>query len=497
MKPASLCLEQDDVAPVNADAVGATVSPSLGQAQACAPTMAPTPASWVPVLVISAGSILASLDLFVVNLAFSSIGKSFSGTSMGVLGWIVSGYAVTFAAFLVPAGQLADQYGRRRVFGIGLLVFSLASALCGLAPDAGALIVGRAVQGLGAALMVPTSLGLLLHAYPSRLHSRMLGIWVASGSLAASLGPVFGGLLVAADWRRIFYINLPVSVLALSFLRYVPETQARPGRLPDLAGSLALLAAIATLIMAITFLGDPTQSVKHGLSLLLAAIGLTGVFIWRCQRASVPALDLSVFRSWVFSVATIGMLAFYIGFAMLLLGCMLFVLKVWHWSAIHAGLGFAVGPATAAITSVSVGQWRVPPRRLALMGGVLFAAAGIWWWWRLGDTAQYVWDYLPGLILSGMAAGSAQTGLLAGGTSALSAERYATGAGVLNTARQIGAGVGASIFVAVVGLGTSANAYKANWLALMVFGAITALAALYLPRATANMAASVTGVGEG
>ena len=176
---------------------------------------------WLVTLIVCSGVFMSSLDLFIVNIAFPSIAKDYSGSSLSALSWIVSGYSIVFAALLVPAGRWADAFGRKRAFLLGLAVFVLASAACAAAPSVPALIAARLIQAAGGALMLPTSLGLILPEFePSERHSA-IGVWAATGGIAAAAGPPLGGLLVQADWRLVFLVNVPVGLFALVAARSV------------------------------------------------------------------------------------------------------------------------------------------------------------------------------------------------------------------------------------------------------------------------------------
>ena len=165
--------------------------------------------------VIAVGAFMAQLDLFIVNIAFPAIHESFPGSSTASLSWVLNAYAIVFAACLVPAGRLADLLGRRRTFQLGLVVFAIASAACAAAPTLGILVAARAGQAVGAALLIPTSLGLLLHAYPPARRVGAVGAWVAVGAVAAAGGPGLGGLLVEISWKLIFLVNIPLAIGAL------------------------------------------------------------------------------------------------------------------------------------------------------------------------------------------------------------------------------------------------------------------------------------------
>src|SRR6516225_8580909 len=203
--------------------------------------------------VLALAVFMSSLDLFIVNLAFPYIGREYRGTSLGSLSWVLNAYTIVFAAVLVPAGRWADRVGRRRIFVAGLIGFSAGSALCGLSPGVPELIAARIIQAAGAGLMVPASLSLLLASVPPPGRAKAIGTWSAFGALGAALGPVIGGGLVQLSWRWVFWINIPVGVLAvLLATRVVPESRDEHTRgKPDLAGATLLAAAVGLVAFAL------------------------------------------------------------------------------------------------------------------------------------------------------------------------------------------------------------------------------------------------------
>ncbi|QXI26296.1 MFS transporter [Pseudomonas vanderleydeniana] len=434
---------------------------------------------WVMVAV-GAGSILSSLDLFVVNLAFSTIRDSFGGASNLAMAWVLSAYSISFAAFLVPCGTLADIYGRKRIFKAGIAAFAIASLACAVAPDILSLIIARGCKGIAAAMIIPTSLGLLLASYPKESHKKMVGIWAATGSVAAALGPTLGGALVDINWRLIFIINIPIAFIALWFSRYLVESAKKKSALPDIIGTLFLIIGIACLVAGISY--APTWGFKSPsflLTLCVTTLSL-GIFVRRCFNVDSPALDLSVFRSPNFTVATIGMACFYMGFAIMLLGTTLFMTQIWKFNPMIAGAAVGVGPGTAVIASLLTGKIKLSATYFTFISGFLFLGAGIWWLYTLGDNSEYVTSLLPGLILTGIAAGIGQTGFIVGGTAELKPQNYAAGTGIINTSRQIGAAMGVAVFVSVSGTAVSAGQYTTAWLLMALFGLLASLSALSL-----------------
>src|SRR4051794_13033091 len=202
--------------------------------------------------IVSVGVFVASLDLFIVNIAFPDLQRDFGGTRLATLSWVLNAYAIVFAALLVPAGRWADRLGRKRAFLGGLALFTLASAACAAAPTVGVLVAARAVQAAGAALLMPASLGLLLPEFPAEKRGVALGLWAAVGGTAAALGPVVGGLLVELSWRWVFLVNLPVGIVAIvAGARVLTEVREEGGARPDTAGAVLLTGAVGALIAAI------------------------------------------------------------------------------------------------------------------------------------------------------------------------------------------------------------------------------------------------------
>lgn len=433
-------------------------------------------------LSIGFGSILSSLDLFVVNLAFPSISRSYPGQPEAALSLILTIFSVCFASTLILSGRFADRYGRRTIFSLGLALFGLSSLLCGVAPMLWILIAARAIQGVAAAMLIPTSLGLLLGAYPQEKHKQVIGLWAATGSVAAAAGPVLGGFLVQADWHLIFFINVPVVIGALICTRYLKESAAHAGPAPDITGSVLLTSGIALLTGTIAYASEWNIHKAGIVSGGVGAVVILTVFVYHCLKSSRPLLDLSLFHSRAFTTATIGMGCFYMSFAVMLLGGTMFLTQAWNLTAAQAGLSFAAGPGTAVIASLFIGKVKASPQSLAVAGSVLYLLSGLWWFFTLTNHTDDAWllYYLPGLIMTGLGAGIAQTGFMAGAVSGLPANMYSTGTGLINTSRQIGAAIGVALFVALSGKADTPESFSTAWLQMSLCGLIAALAANYL-----------------
>jgi EmrB/QacA subfamily drug resistance transporter len=407
---------------------------------------------WKVLIVVSLAVFMSSLDLFIVNIALPAIRAGFPGASVSGLSWVLNAYSIVFAALLVPAGALADRYGRRRGFIAGLVVFALGSLLCGLAPSAGTLVGARVIQAVGAAFLIPTSLALLLPEFEPRRRPTAIGIWAAVGGVAAAAGPPLGGLLVTANWRLVFLVNLPVALGCLILtVRIVRESRDAGAAIPDLGGAGLLTAAIGAL--ALGLVQAPTWGWANGRTLACLAVAITGtaLFVGRCARHPAPIVELSLLRVRSFALANTAMLLFGAAFAAMLLSNVLFLTGPWHESALRAGFSLAPGPLMAATFAVPTGRLagRLGQRRVAGTGCLLFAAAGLWWLWRVGPTPRYATEILPGMLLSGAGVGLTLASLSSAAVASLPAGRFATGSAVLNMCRQLGAVLGVAILVAI------------------------------------------------
>src|SRR5271163_126265 len=256
---------------------------------------------------MSLGYGVVQLDVTIVNTALDRIGTSLGG-GVSELQWVVNAYTIAFAAFILTAGALGDRIGAKRVFMAGFAIFTSASLACALASNSGVLIAARAVQGLGAAILVPNSLALLNHAYPDdKARGRAVGIWAAGASLALTAGPLVGGGLIAlVGWRSIFLVNLPIGIAGLWLSsRYASETSRSPQREIDLPGQLAAIAALGCLAGAIIEGGALGWSHAIAIGGFGAAAVLAALFLWQESRARQPMLPLSLFRHRMFALTAL------------------------------------------------------------------------------------------------------------------------------------------------------------------------------------------------
>ena len=432
-------------------------------------------------MVVALAVFMTNLDLWIVNVALPTMGASFGHAGLGDLSWVLNAYAITLAALLVVVGRIGDRIGQRPVFLAGVVVFTLASAACALAPDLWVLVVARVVQAVGAAAQLPTSLALLLASVPLDRRTGATRAWGAVGALAAVAGPVLGGLLVQVDWRWIFVVNLPIGVVTLlAGLAVLPRPAAREaGPVPDIGGAVLIVAAVAALSGALV--EAPTWGWTSGgtVGLLVGALLAGAWFVRRTARHPSPLLEPSLVRLPRFGEASAGTFVFGVAFAIMLLSNVLWCQDVWHWSALHTGVALVPGPGLVPIVTVLTSRLvrRVGHGPLILVGGLLFAAGMAWRVAFVSATPDYVRDLLPSMILTGSGVGLAIGTLIAAGVQALPAARAATGSAVVNALRQISASVGVAILVTILGARVDAGSIGAFKLAWVVSAGLSVLTA--------------------
>jgi EmrB/QacA subfamily drug resistance transporter len=421
--------------------------------------------------VASLGVFMAFVDATVVNIAFPSIEHSFPRASLGLLSWVFNAYNVVFAAFLIPLGRLTDRVGRKRMFEAGIVLFTLASVACAGAPSAGVLIGARVLQGAAGAALVPASLAIVLAAYAIDRRAGAVGLWAASAALAAGLGPPLGGLLVQlSSWRLVFLVNLPIGVVALACSRvWITETREAPGPWPDMVSAGALGAAVALVALAIVDGGTwGWFGARFDGCLALAAVLL--VFLAsRTRRHARPLLDPSLLRLPAISFGNAMTILASTALYAILLCNVLFLVDVWNYSALRAGLVVAIPPVVTALVAGPAGRVvdRVGHRLVIILGALVYAAPCLWYIARIGSTPEFASVMLPGLVVSGIGAGIALPTLVSYSMQGAPPDRLATASSLNGAARQLGAVLGVALLVAVIGNPSPAQAVAAfhdGWL---------------------------------
>jgi EmrB/QacA subfamily drug resistance transporter len=382
------------------------------------------------------GSGIASLDATVVGIALPSINRSFGG-GVGTLQWVITGYSLTLAAFLLLGGSLGDRIGRKRIFSIGIAWFAAASALCGLAPNAGLLVAARVLQGVGGALLTPGSLAILQASFRAQDRSRAIGAWSGLGGVATAAGPLVGGYLLAVgSWRWVFYINLPVAVFVLVLTaRHVPES-----RDPSTSGRVDYAGAT----LAVTFLAGTTYALIEGPTsgwsspLVITAIVLAAVtgpaFLWWEHRDKHPMLPLDLFRSRQFSGANAVTFVVYgaLGGAFFLLPVELQVVA--HYTPLQSGLAALPVTVIMLVFSARSGQLsaRIGPRLQMSLGPIL-VGAGLALLSRAATPGNYATQVLPAVLVFGAGLAVTVAPLTSTAMSAAPAEHSGVASAVNNT----------------------------------------------------------------
>ena len=462
--------------------------------------------------VVTAGIAMVNLDLFIVNVALPSIGRTFGGTDLASLSWVLNAYAIVFAALLVPAGRAADLIGRRTAFLAGVIVFAIASAACAVAPDVWLLVVARIVQAAGGALLMPASLGLLLAAAPPDKRTGAIRGWTSVGGAAAALGPVLGGALVAANWRWVFLVNVPIAAVALlASVRVLPRADNSKKRAsadtantgdgirPDTVGAALFTIAIGALALALVK-ADEWGWTRREVSARRGGRGPSrAVSPLPVRPAPAPVIEPHLLRLPAFSTATAANVVFGAAFGAMLLMVTLWCQDVWSWSALRTGLGVAPGPLLVPFFAVGAGPLarRIGPGPVAALGCAIYAAGCVFWRFNLSLVPDYPAHMLPGMLMTGTGVGLALPTLVSAGVSAVPPHRFATGSGVVTMARQVGIVIGVAVLVTVLGHPSGAAALAAFQHATVVIAAIAVtacLASLLLVRSTkgARSSAAVT-----
>ncbi|WP_406490392.1 MFS transporter [Streptomyces sp. NBC_01604] len=415
----------------------------------------------VVLTVLSASGFMAGLDVFIVNVALDDIGHDFPGALLADMSWILNAYAIVYAALLVPLGSLADRYGSKRGFLLGLTVFTLASAACAASPGLWALVVFRGLQAAGAAALTPASLGLLLAATAPERRARAVRIWSASAALAAAAGPGLGGLLVQSSWRWIFLVNVPVGAAALiAGARFLPDVRrAGTGRVPDVFGGLVLALSIASLSLALVKgPGWGWSSPATVGCLLWAAVG-AGVFARRTAHHAAPLVAPVLLRVKAFAWSNATALLFSVAFGANLLAIVLWTQQVWHYSALRTGLAVAPGPLMVPLFAV-LAQYatrRVQAGVIATVGSLLYGLAAVLLALRIGTAPHYAAELLPSMLISGAGVGLTMPTILACATADLSPAQGATGSAMVNMSHQIGNSLGVAALVATLTTATAGH----------------------------------------
>jgi EmrB/QacA subfamily drug resistance transporter len=423
---------------------------------------------------------MASLDLFIVNVALPQIARDLGASNLGELSWVLNGYAIVYASLLVFFGRLADRYRRDRGFLLGVAIFTVASAACAASTSVSMLVAFRLVQAAGAALLTPTSLGLVLASYAPERRAGAVRAWTATGGISAALGPVVGGLLVAVDWRLVFLVNVPVGIAALvAGSRRLPPIPGHAVERPDPLGVVLATAGIAALTFGLVKGSSWGWTSPEVLGTLAGAAVLIGLFVRHCLRSRLPLIHPSLFRSRSFTGASLVAIFFSAAFGAMLLSLVLWEQGVWGWSALRAGVAIAPGPIMVPVMSFLVAGRliaRYGPAVVIGAGSLIFGAGVAWWAVAASADPNYLAGLLPGMVLTGIGVGLTLPTMMATASTSLPAQSFATGSAVINMIRQTGLALGVAILVAVLGTSQSEGPHLAAFRHAWWVTAVIALA---------------------
>jgi len=406
------------------------------------------PLRWKALTVVCAAFFMTVLDVSIVNVALPSIGRGLH-FSPDNLQWVITAYAITFGGFLMLGGRAADLLGRRRVFVAGVVVFTIASFFCGLAWSEGVLIASRAVQGLGAAIISPAALAIVMTTFEEGAErNKALGIWGAIGGGGAAVGVLAGGVLTKyLGWEWIFFVNVPVGAITLALTpRFVRESRAERESTPDILGAVTVTAGLALLVYAVS-----TAPTHHWLSattllLLAASLALLGAFLAVEARAHDPLMPFHIFRIRTVSGANISALllgaSLFANFFLLTL----YVQDVLGWSALKTGLTF-IATAGSAVLWAGVAQGLVTRfgAKPIMVIGFVGMLVGMIWYTQIPVHGSYWSDLLPGYLIIGFAIPFAFIPVSIAALAGIEHHEAGLASGIFNTAQQIGGAIGVAV----------------------------------------------------
>jgi EmrB/QacA subfamily drug resistance transporter len=417
---------------------------------------------WWTLAAVAFGLFMIMLDNTVVNVALPSIQRSLH-LKVSELEWVVAGYALTFGAFMLTGGKLADLLGRRKMFVAGLVVFTASSLACGLAGSASVLIGARVVQGLGAALMNPATLSIITVTFPPKQRGTAIGIWAGISALALAIGPLVGGLITErVNWNWIFFINVPIGAVGIAAAyAFISESRdtSRVQR-PDIPG----LASSALGLFSLSYALIESNTYGWGSGRILGAFAVAAValgsFIVLETRQRLPMLDLSLFRNPVFSGANTVMLL--VGLAMfgVLFYVSLFVQEILGYSPIQAGASFLPWTALIVLLAPMAGRLSDKLGSRGLVGfGMTVLAGSLFLFSRMGGHASF-WSLLPAMLLGGVGMSATMAPVTSTAMASVPRDKAGVGSAVLNSMRQVGGSLGIAVMGAIVAASAATTSGK-------------------------------------
>lgn len=411
-----------------------------------------TPGAWRVFTIACIAVFMVSLDTTILYAGFSNILQSFPASTAADLSWAMNAYSIVYAAMLIPAGGIADKYGRKKVFMLGVTLFITASLACGASPSVFWLIVARVFQSIGACLLSPAALAIVLEAFPREKRMIVMGAWGAVGALAAALGPGIGSFIIdIGGWQWAFFINIPIGLFCIwqSMTTLHESTQPRDKIRLDWVGMLLLIIGIGAIAFGIVELNSAHWSKPEMIGIMLLGMVIILSYIPWARVNSEPLFELDLFKNKTFLFSNLAGVVFSIAFSIMFFSFFFWMKNVWHYSQSLAGAAIMPGPLVVVPTAILAGKLasKIGHRPLLITGTLAYALSGFWFMLIPDSSADYVTEWLPGLILSGISVGLVMPSISASAVFGLPAKDYAVGSAINHAVRQIGTVIGVAITV--------------------------------------------------
>ncbi|ADI30432.1 DHA2 family efflux MFS transporter permease subunit [Methylotenera versatilis] len=410
------------------------------------------PSAWRVFAIASIAIFMASLDSTILYAGFNNILQSFPNSKASDLSWAMSGYSIVYAAMMIPAGGIADKYGRKKMFMLGTLLFISASFACGVSPSVFWLIVARVFQSIGACLLSPAALALVLEAFPKEKRMIAMGAWGAVGALAAALGPGIGSYIIdVGGWEWAFFINIPIGLFCIwqSATILHESVQPRDKMRLDLLGMLQLILGVGAIAYGIVEMKSADWSQAELVGIIVLGLVIILSYIPWAKYNPEPLFDLGLFKNKTFLFSNLAGIAFGIAFSIMFFSFFFWMKNIWHFSQSLAGAAIMPGPLVVVPTAILSGKIasKIGHRPLLITGAITYALSGLWFLLVPDASPNYARDWLPGLLLSGMSVGLVMPSLSAAAVFGLPPKDYAVGSAINQAMRQIGTVIGVSITV--------------------------------------------------